>query len=149
MTQSAAGMALVGKKRPRDSAAFKAKKRQRTDFDKGDAQVDPKNRAVGLDKLPWSQVSVDRLEDAEGFFGLEELSDVDIVREPATGKIEYRVCSESCSKILACRVLTARCSFCPGNLQLEESNNLKVQMIMESQMRMNGKALATKIQGSK
>ena len=142
-------MAVVGMKRSRDLAAFKAKKRQRTDSDKGDSQVDPEDRAVGLDKLPWSQVSVDRLEDAEGFFGLEELSDVDIVRETTTGKIKYRVCSERDLKILTCRVLTAQCSFCPRNLQVEESNNLKFQMIMESLMRMNGKALATKTHGSK
>ena len=139
-------MAPIEKKRPRDLAAFKAKKRQRIDLDEGDSQADPHDRAAGLDKLPWSQVAVDRLEDAEGFFGLEELSDVDIVREPTTGKIEYKVCSESYLKILVCRILIAQCSFSPGNRQLEESNNLKLQIAVEDQRRMNGKALAKKTQ---
>ena len=142
-------MAPIRKKRPRDLAAFEAKKKLRLDLDNGDSQIDPKDGAVGLDKLPWSQVAIDRLEDAEGFFGLEELSDVDIVREPTTGKIEYRVCSKSYLKILACRVLTAQCSFCPKKLQLGKSKNLKLQMTMKNQTRMNGKALAKKNQKSK
>lgn len=87
-------MAPVERKRHRDLASFKAKKRQRIDLDVDESQEDPKGEAVGLDKLPWNQVAVDRLEDAEGFFGLEELSDVDIVRNPILGKVEYKVCKE-------------------------------------------------------
>lgn len=85
-------MAPIEKKRRRDLASFRAKKRQRTDLEKNDSQEGPEGGAVGVDKLPWNQVAIDRLEDAEGFFGLEELSDVDVVRDPTLGKVEYKVC---------------------------------------------------------
>lgn len=87
-------MAPIEKKRHRDLASFKAKKRQRIDPKNDDSRVGIKSGAVGLDKLPWNQVPVDRLEDAEGFFGLEELSDIDVVRDPTIGKVEYKVCKE-------------------------------------------------------
>ena len=85
-------MAPIVKKRQRDLASFKTKKRRRIELENDNSLEDPDGRAVGLDKLPWNQVPVDRLEDAEGFFGLEELSDVDIVRDPTLGKVEYKVC---------------------------------------------------------
>lgn len=87
-------MAPIEKKRHRDLASFKAKKRQRIDLEKIDSQEGPEGGAVGVDKLPWNQVTIDRLEDAEGFFGLEELSDVDVVRDSTLGKVEYKVCKE-------------------------------------------------------
>lgn len=87
-------MAPIEKKRHRDLASFKAKKRQRIDHEDNYSQEDPKIGAVSLDKLSWNQVAVDRLEDAEGFFGLEELSDIDVVRDPKLGKVEYMVCKE-------------------------------------------------------
>ena len=93
--QQALGMAPIEMKRRRDLASFKAKKRQRIDFEKNDSEEGLEAGAVGVDKLPWNQVAVDRLEDAEGFFGLEELSDVDVVRDPTVGKVEYKVCKEN------------------------------------------------------
>lgn len=84
-------MAPIEKKRHRDLASFKAKKRQRINLENDDPQERRTDGAVAPDKLPWNQVAVDRLEDAEGFFGLEELSDVEVVREPTLGKVEYKV----------------------------------------------------------
>ena len=85
-------MAAIVKKRHHDPASFESKKRQRTD-PKGNApRESSESGPVGLDELPWNQVAVDRLEDAEGFFGLEELSDVDVVKDPILGKVEYKVC---------------------------------------------------------
>ena len=92
--RQALGMAPIEKKRHRDLASFKAKKRRRIELENDNSQEDPDGRAVGLDRLPWSQVPVDRLEDAEGFFGLEELSNVDVVRDPTLGKVEYKVCKK-------------------------------------------------------
>ena len=97
-------MAPIEKKRHRNLASFKAKKRQRIGLKDGDSQEVPKSGAVSLDKLPWNPVAVDRLEDAEGFFGLEELSDVEIVKDSISGKVEYKVCREralegSCSAV--------------------------------------------------
>lgn len=92
-------MAPIEKKRNRDLASFKAKKRQRVDYGNGDSQEGSKAGAVGPDKLPWNEVAVDRLEDAEGFFGLEELSDVDIVRDPTLGKVEYKLLSNKSTNL--------------------------------------------------
>lgn len=87
-------MAQIEKKRHRDLASFRAKKRQRIDAKNADSEEKPKDVAISLDELPWNQVAVDRLEDAEGFFGLEELSDVDVVKNPSLGKVEYKVCKK-------------------------------------------------------
>ena len=87
-------MAPIGKKRRRDLASFKAKKRRKTELENDSSLEDPDGGAVRLDRLPWNQVPVGRLEDAEGFFGLEELSDVDVVRDPTLGKVEYKVCKK-------------------------------------------------------
>ncbi|KAL8775937.1 MAG: hypothetical protein Q9194_003488, partial [Teloschistes cf. exilis] len=46
---------------------------------------------VSVSALPWTEVPLpDRLDDAEGFFGLEEISDVEIVRDEKLGRVEYR-----------------------------------------------------------
>ncbi|KAL9611704.1 MAG: hypothetical protein Q9167_003666 [Letrouitia subvulpina] len=48
-----------------------------------------------IESLPWTSVPVpDSLEDAEGFYGLEEVSDVDVVRDECSGKLEFR-CNSS------------------------------------------------------
>ena len=88
-------MAPIVKKRHRALDSLKAKKRQRIDHENDGSGENPKVGTVSLDKLPWNQVAIDRLEDAEGFLGLEELSDVDVVRDPAIGKVEYKVCKGS------------------------------------------------------
>lgn len=45
-----------------------------------------------VEALPWTSVPVpDDLGDAEGFYGLEELSNVEIVRDEHAGRIEFRV----------------------------------------------------------
>ena len=88
-------MVPIQKKRHRDLTSFRAKKRQRINSKNGDSEEKLKDRLVGLDELPWNQVAVDRLEDAEGFFGLEELSDVDVVKNPTLGKVEYKVCKQT------------------------------------------------------
>ena len=50
----------------------------------------PAGQFVGVDQLPWKGVSLpDRLEDAEGFLELEEIDEVEVVREG--DKIQYRV----------------------------------------------------------
>ena len=52
----------------------------------------PKTNPVSLDQLLWKTVSLpDRFEDAEGFFGLEEIDNVDVVRDTANGEVQYRV----------------------------------------------------------
>ena len=91
-------MGPIVKKRSRDLASHGAQKRQRIDLENDISQEGRKGRAVGLDELPWNEVSVDRLDDAEGFFGLEELSDIDVVKDIASGKVEYKVCENGAHK---------------------------------------------------
>ena len=123
-------MAPIEKKRHRDLASFKPRKRQRTNLENDDEQEGPKSGAISLDKLPWNEVSVDRLEDAEGFFGLEELSDVDVVRDPTIGKVEYKVCKVDPLQISSCGILTIQCSFFPIDPELGGLRTLSLLAVL-------------------
>ena len=51
---------------------------------------------VGPDALRWKQVAItEKLEDAEGFFGLEEIEDVDVVREEGKDGVFFRPSSDN------------------------------------------------------
>ena len=85
-------MAPIEKKRPPQEAINKSRKRQRVAQHDCAAQERAGLGPKSLDALPWNEVALpERLDDAEGFFGLEEASDVDIVRDSNSGKVEYRV----------------------------------------------------------
>lgn len=48
-------------------------------------------KKVRLDELAWKEVSLpDRFDDAEGFFGLEEIDDVAVVKDESTGRVTYQ-----------------------------------------------------------
>jgi ATP-dependent RNA helicase DDX24/MAK5 len=50
----------------------------------------PSRRKINLDALQWNEVSMpDRLEDFEGFYGLEEIDDVHVIKEAATGNLTF------------------------------------------------------------
>ncbi|KAF8862247.1 DEAD-domain-containing protein [Acephala macrosclerotiorum] len=73
-------MAPEAKKRPGPSSKDqqRSKKRQKIESAKNSK---PK-RAVAVDALPWNEVTMpDMFDDAEGFFGLEEVEGVEIVKE--------------------------------------------------------------------
>jgi ATP-dependent RNA helicase DDX24/MAK5 len=57
-----------------------SKKRQKI---KSAKDIPPaQKRAVAIDALPWNEVKLpDMFDDAEGFFGLEEVEGVEIVKE--------------------------------------------------------------------
>ncbi|KAL8740358.1 MAG: hypothetical protein Q9184_008502 [Pyrenodesmia sp. 2 TL-2023] len=75
-------------KRRRIDSPYELKKKRRKEVNGG-------SQAVGIDALPWGQAKLpDRLDDAEGFFGLEEISDVEVIRDLTSGRVEYRL-SES------------------------------------------------------
>lgn len=76
-------MAPEGKKRlrPQLTDGPKSKKRQKITSAKNAASK-PQKRAVVMDALPWNEVKMpDMYDDAEGFFGLEEVEGVEIVKE--------------------------------------------------------------------
>lgn len=85
-------MALIEKKRSRKDMIPYTRKRQRV------SHVDEALKKIAgvtsrnLDTLPWNKVALpDRLDDAEGFFGLEELSDVEIVRDTNFVRVQHKV----------------------------------------------------------
>jgi ATP-dependent RNA helicase DDX24/MAK5 len=72
--------------RPVPKASQQSKKRQKIEPVKNDTAKVGK-RAVALDALPWNEVEMpDMFEDAEGFFGLEEVEGVEVIREGDTVK---------------------------------------------------------------
>ena len=79
---------MAPSKRSRDHFVLRSKKRQRIEAIPGTKSSTP----IALHALNWKEVTLpDRLEDAEGFFGLEEIEDVEVVRDAQSGKIEFRV----------------------------------------------------------
>lgn len=87
-------MAPIASKRLRENKLELPKKRQRVE---AVPNTNSKPTSNALDSLRWKQVTLpDRLEDAEGFFGLEEIEDVDVVRDTQSGKIGFRVGEAHC-----------------------------------------------------
>ncbi|CAG5141442.1 uncharacterized protein ALTATR162_LOCUS940 [Alternaria atra] len=72
-------------------ASHKGNKRQKLDdFPKPLPASTKAKRRVQLNELGWKTVSMpDRLEDTEGFYGLEEIEDVEIVKDPVTGNLTF------------------------------------------------------------
>ena len=87
-------MAPIMKKRTRIEVQYRSRKRPKHDQKTNRPLQKSSTQPVSLDTLPWQEVAFPEsgFEDAEGFFGLEEISDVEIVKDPKLGKVEYRVC---------------------------------------------------------
>jgi len=72
--------------RPVPKTSQRSKKRQKIDPAQN-APTKLEKRPVALDALPWNEVEMpDMFEDAEGFFGLEEVEGVEVIREGGTVK---------------------------------------------------------------
>ncbi|KAA8644499.1 hypothetical protein EYZ11_004597 [Aspergillus tanneri] len=84
----------MGQKRHRDpkGPGFQSKKRKRSaNADKAAGEDADWEGIVGIEDLNWKEVALpDRLEDAGGFFGLEEIDGVDIVRPEGGGEIRFK-----------------------------------------------------------
>ena len=90
---------ILGKRLSKDDKQ-KVRKRQRIYPHRATARSKSAFRTVSVDSLPWKEAALpDQLEDAEGFFGLEEIDDVEVVREAPSGKVEFRVGECSASQI--------------------------------------------------
>lgn len=84
-------MALIEKKRRRKEPETASNKKLKASH-RPTVQVRPGNKdeTVALETLPWHEVPFPgNFHDAEGFFGLEEISDVEVNRD--VGKVEYKV----------------------------------------------------------
>ncbi|THW60059.1 P-loop containing nucleoside triphosphate hydrolase protein [Aureobasidium pullulans] len=92
---------------PPKVAAMKARKRQKLEgsqagkkatANKSSKAAPPKMEKVRLDDLAWNDVEMpDRLDDMEGFYGLEEIEDVDVVKDD-NGIVSYRASSDKATK---------------------------------------------------
>lgn len=81
----------MGQKRGRDSKpqAVEAKKRKKGAKVAAAAEGDG---TIGVDDLNWKEVAMpDRMADAEGFFGLEEIDGVDVIRASDNGVVQFKV----------------------------------------------------------
>lgn len=72
--------------RPVPTTSQRSKKRQKVEtasnYAPAGAGSDVRKVPVALDALPWNEVEMpDMFEDAEGFFGLEEVDDVEVIRD--------------------------------------------------------------------
>lgn len=86
-------MANMNKKRERenkDSIVRNSKKRQKRQLN--DSRIHSSEEIVSIDDLAWKEVTLPgRLDDAEGFFGLEEIDGVDIQRPQGGGEVKFKV----------------------------------------------------------
>ncbi|KAL8994318.1 MAG: hypothetical protein Q9188_007105, partial [Gyalolechia gomerana] len=84
-------MAVLDHKSNWPEASSNPRKKQKIEVN-GLKERKKSKTSVGLDALPWSEARLpDRLDDAEGFFGLEEVSDVEVVKDQQLGRLEYRL----------------------------------------------------------
>lgn len=84
----------MGQKRGRDSRAQAQESKKRKKAAKSGPTSDDTawDGVVGLDDLNWNEVALpDRMEDAGGFFGLEEIDGVDVVRPQGNGEVQFKV----------------------------------------------------------
>ena len=150
-------MAPILKRKQPDSVLNRARKKFRSDQrGRGDPEQEPGLRTVSLESLQWHQVPFPAtFQDAEGFFGLEELSDVDVVKD--SSKIEYRVSSAPSN--IASRTLTHLFSYLRTDpnpkTRKEGMIVMSSRLVLESMIKklsivmMNGKVLRVATQASK
>lgn len=72
--------------RPVPTTSQRSKKRQKVEISSSYAPAgagsDVRKVPVALDALPWNEVEMpDMFEDAEGFFGLDEVDNVEVIRD--------------------------------------------------------------------
>jgi ATP-dependent RNA helicase DDX24/MAK5 len=84
--------ALMKRKRGLVTAQSQSIKKRILSSDLNDSKLPPKSKKiVSIDDLAWKKTPLpDRLEDAEGFFGLEEIDDVEVVKDADGGRIVYQ-----------------------------------------------------------
>src|SRR5271170_1169236 len=88
-------MSRVQTKRARREDGIPARKKRKIEAKWRRRNAESSSALVQSDKLKWREVVLpDRLEDAEGFFGLEEIEDVEIVRDEDRKEVLFRPKSE-------------------------------------------------------
>jgi ATP-dependent RNA helicase DDX24/MAK5 len=84
-------MSRVQTKRAHREDGIPARKKRKIEAKWRRRNAESSSALVQSDKLKWREVTLpDRLEDAEGFFGLEEIEDVEIVRDGDGKEVLFR-----------------------------------------------------------
>ena len=75
---------------------MKARKRLKSEANGTGNTKRPSNSVTNIDELQWKEVSLpDHLEDYEGFFGLEEIDHVEVVKDESSGRVFYHSNTEN------------------------------------------------------
>lgn len=86
-------MSVPSKKRKRsrhDASTIPKQKKQKNGYPSTKTTIGPR-KTVPLDELAWAQVAIPGdLDDYEGIYGLEEVDDVEVVRDPETKILTYK-----------------------------------------------------------
>ena len=92
-------MSRTGDKRTESrDAQGKSRKRRKLKLSKkkpksAQPESDVSETTLSASKLAWREITPpERLDDAEGFLGLEEIDDVEIVKDLQGNKTRFRVC---------------------------------------------------------
>ena len=79
------------KKRPRNEPQHAALSRKKQKLGQGNGESNQLRPTLKSDQLRWTEVALpDRLEDAEGFFGLEEIDDVEVIKDASGKNVLFR-----------------------------------------------------------
>ena len=80
----------MARKRARDPNSTDTRKRRKVTTPEENDSSD--GGIFNADQLDWKAVQLpDRLDDAEGFYGLEEIDDVEILRGFGEGNVRFKV----------------------------------------------------------
>ncbi|CAI7621932.1 unnamed protein product [Penicillium pancosmium] len=82
----------MGEKRGRDTKGQAQESKKRKKGGKADTPSDDGwDGLAGIDDLNWKEVTLpDRMEDAEGFFGLEEIDGVDVIKIEGSAGVQFK-----------------------------------------------------------
>ena len=79
------------KKRPSNETQHVASSKKRQKLSQGSGQSEQLRPTLKSDQLRWTEAALpDRLEDAEGFFGLEEIDDVEVIKDASGKNVLFR-----------------------------------------------------------
>ncbi|KAN0078988.1 P-loop containing nucleoside triphosphate hydrolase protein [Elaphomyces granulatus] len=81
----------MGAKRQRESQRLPVGSKKRQKVETAGHESANSDRVFNIDELNWKKVQLpDRLDDAGGFFGLEEIEGVEVVRPKGKGQIKFK-----------------------------------------------------------
>jgi ATP-dependent RNA helicase DDX24/MAK5 len=88
------------KKRPSNGTQHAASSKKRQKLNQGNGECNQPRPTLKSDQLRWTEVALpDRLEDAEGFFGLEEIDDVEVIKDASGKNVLFRPSKDNSEQV--------------------------------------------------